>query len=99
MNLVRAGQMVDAVGDGDWEPVGSLDLVCLRFVYILAVRIVTALRLCRRDEDHKTVEILLLRQQLAVLQRQLAAAGRRPRPAWYSAPRARRPSRASSAGR
>jgi hypothetical protein len=56
--------------------------VCLRFAYLLAVRIVTALRLCRRGEDHKTAEILLLRHQLAVLQRQLAATGKRPRPDW-----------------
>ena len=56
--------------------------MCLRFVYFLAVRIATALRLWRRGDDHKTVEILLLRHQLAVLQRQLAATGKRPRPDW-----------------
>lgn len=56
--------------------------MCLRFVSDLAVRIVPALGLWRRGDDHKTVEILLLRHQLAVLQRQLAAAGRRPRPDW-----------------
>ena len=54
----------------------------LRFVYLLAVRIVTALGLWRRGDDYKTVEILLLRHQLAVLQRQLAATGKRPRPDW-----------------
>jgi hypothetical protein len=58
-----------------------LGLVCIRFVYVLTVRIVAALRLCRRDEDHKTIEILLLRHQLSVLQRQLAAT-KRPRPDW-----------------
>jgi len=56
--------------------------VCLRFVYFLAVRIATSLRLWRRGDDHKTVEILLLRHQLAVLQRQLAGTGKRPRPDW-----------------
>jgi transposase InsO family protein len=56
--------------------------VCLRFVYVLAVRVVAALRLWRCGDDHKTVEILLLRHQLTILQRQLAAAGRRPRPDW-----------------
>lgn len=61
---------------------GSLVFVCLRFVYVMVVRVVTALRLCWRGEDHKTVEILLLRHQLAVLQRQLAATGKRPRPDW-----------------
>jgi putative transposase len=54
----------------------------LRFVYVLAVRIVPALGLWRRGDDHKAIEILLLRHQVAVLQRQLAAAGRRPRPDW-----------------
>jgi putative transposase len=56
--------------------------VCLRFVYVLAIRIVPALGLWRRGDDHKTIEILLLRHQLAVLQRQLVSAGRRPRPDW-----------------
>jgi len=59
-----------------------LGIVCLRFVYVLTARIVAALRLCRRDEDYKTIEILLLRHQLAVLQRQLAVTGKRPRPDW-----------------
>jgi putative transposase len=45
-------------------------------------RIVPALGLWRRGGDHKTIEILLLRHQLAVLQRQLAAVGKRPRPDW-----------------
>jgi transposase InsO family protein len=56
--------------------------VCLRFAYVLAVRIVAALRLWRCGDDHKTIEILLLRHQLAVLQRQLAATGKRARPDW-----------------
>ena len=45
-------------------------------------RIVPTLRLRRHGDDHKTIEILLLRYQLAVLQRQLAATGKRPRPDW-----------------
>ena len=61
---------------------GSCVLVCLRFAYLVAVRIVPTLRLWWRGDDHKTIEILLLRQQLAVLQRQLAASGKRPRPNW-----------------
>ena len=61
---------------------GSCVLVCLRFAYLLAVRIVAALRLWRRGDDQKTIEILLLRHQLNVLQRQLAATGKRPRPDW-----------------
>jgi putative transposase len=56
--------------------------VCLRFVYLLVVRIVPTLRPRRCGGDHKTIEILLLRHQLAVLQRQLAATGKRPRPDW-----------------
>ena len=54
--------------------------MCVRFAYVLAVRIVAALRLWRCGDDHKTIEILLLRHQLAVLQRQLAATGKQPRP-------------------
>jgi hypothetical protein len=56
--------------------------VCLRFAYVLAVRIVAALRLWRCGDDHKTIEILLPRHRLAVLQRQLAATGKRPQPDW-----------------
>jgi putative transposase len=56
--------------------------VCLRFAYLVAVRIVSTLRLWRRGGDHKAIEILLLRHQLAVLRRQLAATGKRPRPDW-----------------
>ncbi|WP_223297440.1 hypothetical protein [Catenulispora acidiphila] len=49
---------------------------------MLPVRVVAALRLWRCGDDYKTIEILLLRHQLAVLQRQLAATGKRPRPDW-----------------
>jgi hypothetical protein len=50
--------------------------VCLRFVFLLAVQIPAWLRLSRRPPTWKDAEILLLRHQLAVLQRQTAA---RPR--------------------
>ncbi|WP_194927827.1 helix-turn-helix domain-containing protein [Catenulispora pinisilvae] len=56
--------------------------MCLRFAYVLAVRLFVVLRLWRRGEDQKAIEILLLRHQLAVLQRQLAASGKCPRPDW-----------------
>src|ERR1039457_4980121 len=47
--------------------------MCLRFVFLLTTRAASWLRLSRRRETWKTAEILLLRHQLAVLQR------RRPR--------------------
>ena len=42
----------------------------LRLVFLLITRIAAWLRLSRREEAWKTAEILLLRHQLAVLQRQ-----------------------------
>ena len=57
-------------------------MLCLRFAHLVAVRITPTLRLWWRGDDQKTIEILLLRHQLAVLQRQLAASGKRPRPDW-----------------
>jgi putative transposase len=53
--------------------------VCLRFVFILAVHIPAWLRISRRPPMRKDAEILLLRHQLAVLQRQTAV---RPRLTW-----------------
>ena len=53
--------------------------MCLRFVFLLAVQIPAWLRLSRRPPAWKDAEILLLRHQLAVLQRQTAA---RPRLTW-----------------
>jgi putative transposase len=44
--------------------------MCLRFVFLLTTRAVSWLRLSRRDEAWKTAEILILRHQLAALQRQ-----------------------------
>jgi transposase len=43
--------------------------VCLRFVFLLITRTASWLRLSQREEAWKTAEILILRHQLAVLQR------------------------------
>jgi transposase len=43
--------------------------MCLRFVFLLITRLAAWLRLSRREEAWKTAEILILRHQLAVLQR------------------------------
>jgi putative transposase len=43
--------------------------MCLRFLFLLATRLAAGLRLSRREETWKTAEILILRHQLAVLQR------------------------------
>src|SRR6266581_9626733 len=50
--------------------------MCLRFVFLLIMRLATWLRLSRREETWKTAEILILRHQLTVLQR------RRPKLNW-----------------
>ena len=51
----------------------------LRFVFLLITRVTSWLRLSRRKEAWKTAEILILRHQLAVLQRRQP---RRPRLTW-----------------
>jgi putative transposase len=43
--------------------------MCLRFVFLLVTRVASWLRLSQHEETWKTAEILLLRHQLAVLQR------------------------------
>src|SRR5512132_2763972 len=53
--------------------------MCLRFVFLLTTRAASWLRLSRREETWKTAEILLLRHQLAVLQRRQP---RRPNLDW-----------------
>jgi hypothetical protein len=53
--------------------------MCLRFVFLLATRAASWLRLSRREEIWKTTEILILRHQLAVLQRRQP---RRPNLTW-----------------
>ena len=42
--------------------------MCLRFVFLLTMRLAAWLRLSRRQETWKTAEILVLRHQIAVLQ-------------------------------
>jgi putative transposase len=53
--------------------------MCLRFVFLLTTRLAAWLRLSRREETWKTAEILILRHQLAVLQRRQP---RRPTVNW-----------------
>src|ERR1039458_4713906 len=53
--------------------------MCLRFVFLLITRVAVWLRLSRREEAWKTAEILILRHQLAVLQRHQP---RRPKLNW-----------------
>ena len=43
--------------------------MCLRFVFLLITRLISWLRLSQREETWKTAEILILRHQLAVLER------------------------------
>jgi len=43
--------------------------MCLRFVFLLITRVAAWLGLPRREESWKTTEILILRHQVAVLQR------------------------------
>ena len=54
--------------------------MCLRFMFLLTTRLAAWLRPARREETCKTAEILILRHQLAVLQRQQAP--RRPNLDW-----------------
>jgi putative transposase len=53
--------------------------MCLRFVFLLITRVSAWLRLPRREERWKTAEILILRHQLAILQRRQP---RRPKLNW-----------------
>src|SRR5215472_1804066 len=53
--------------------------MCLRFMFLLNTRLAAWLRLARREETWKTAEILILRHQLAVLQRPQP---RRPKLNW-----------------
>src|ERR1019366_8652143 len=53
--------------------------MCLRFPFLLSTRLAAWLRLSRREETWKTAEILILRHQLAVLQRRQP---RRPKLNW-----------------
>jgi putative transposase len=53
--------------------------MCLRFVFLLITRVAAWLRLSRREQAWQTAEILILRHQLAVLQRRQP---RRPNMNW-----------------
>ena len=53
--------------------------MCLRFVFLLTTRMTSWLRLSRREEAWRIAEILILRHQLAVLQRRQP---RRPNLDW-----------------
>jgi putative transposase len=53
--------------------------MCLRFVFLLVTRVITWPRLSLREDAWKTAEILILRHQVAVLQRHQA---RRPNLNW-----------------
>src|SRR5450755_3967130 len=53
--------------------------MCLRFVFLLITRLAAWLRLSRHEEAWKTAEILILRHQVAVLQRRQP---RRPKLTW-----------------
>src|SRR5450631_1953305 len=53
--------------------------MCLRFVFLLTTRLAAWLRLSRREETWKNAEILILRHQLAVMQRRQP---RRPNLNW-----------------
>src|SRR5271166_3227123 len=53
--------------------------MCLRFVFLLITRTASWLRLARREEAWQSAEILILRHQLAVLQRRQPG---RPRLNW-----------------
>jgi putative transposase len=53
--------------------------MCLRFAFLLITRMASWLRLSRREEAWQTAEILILRHQLAVLQRRQP---RRPNLNW-----------------
>jgi hypothetical protein len=53
--------------------------MCLRFVFLLITRVAAGLRLSQREETWKTAEILIMRHQLAVLQRRQP---QRPKLTW-----------------
>jgi hypothetical protein len=53
--------------------------MCLRFVFLLITQVFRWLRLSRREDARKTAEILILRHQVAILQRHQA---RRPNLTW-----------------
>jgi putative transposase len=65
-NLVRG---YDLHGCSACRLAVMITVMCLRFVFLLITRTASWLRLSQREETWKTAEILILRHQLAVLQR------------------------------
>jgi putative transposase len=57
--------------------------MCLRFAFLLIMRVTSWLRLSRREEAWLTAEILILRHQLAILRRRQQ---RRPNLNWATGP-------------
>lgn len=55
--------------------------MCLRFVFLIVTRVLTALRISCRGTTWQTTEILLLRHQLTITQRQLGERSQ-PRMSW-----------------
>ena len=53
--------------------------MCLRFLFLLTMRLTAGLRLSRREETQKTAETLILRHQLEILRR---LQPRRPKLTW-----------------
>src|SRR5260221_8892441 len=53
--------------------------MCLQFAFLIIMRVTSWLRLSRREEAWQTAEILILRHQLAILQRRQP---RRPNLNW-----------------
>jgi len=80
--IVRAENLVrgcDQQGCPPCRPVVMVTVMCLRFAFLLITQMTSWLRLSRREEAWRTAEILLLRHQLTVLQRQQP---RRPNLTW-----------------
>ena len=77
--LRRAGQDPDAIrGEHGTERAGELARVQLRFAYLAVLRVFGWLALIARSDQAKNAEILILRHQVAVLQRLV----KNPRPSW-----------------
>jgi putative transposase len=79
---VRAENLVhgsDQQSCSPGAPPVMITSMCLRFVFLLITRVASWLRLSRREQTWKTAEILILRHQLAVLQRRQP---RRPKLNW-----------------
>ena len=85
MRPVRAENRIHGSDQHSCSP-GALAVMltgCLRFVFVLITRLAAWLRLSRREEAWKTAQILILRHQVAVLQRRQP---RRPKLNWADRP-------------